>query len=79
MSFRKEDILLYTSSFVVILNESSTAKPDYLSYAKPVFRIWIGSGFNWVSGSGSGLGFWIRIQAGQNCPKENDTIKKFYV
>ncbi len=46
LSSTKEDILLYPISFVVIVNESSTSKPDYLSYAKPVFRTWIGSGFN---------------------------------
>jgi hypothetical protein len=35
---------------------------------KAVFRIRMGSGFNWVSGFGPGLG--IRIQAGKNGPQK---------
>jgi hypothetical protein len=36
-----------------------------------------GSGIKWVSGSGSGFG--IRIQAGQNCPQKRGKEKKFHV
>jgi hypothetical protein len=35
-----------------------------------VFRIWIGSGFRQVNGSGSGFGFRIRFQKGKNDPQK---------
>jgi hypothetical protein len=38
-----------------------------------------GSGIKWVSGSGSGCGIRMRIQAGQNCPQKRGKKKKFHV
>jgi hypothetical protein len=43
-------------------NQTKMSEDGRPSQSMVVFRIRIGSGFNWVSGSGSGLG--IRIQAG---------------
>jgi hypothetical protein len=40
-----------------------------------VFRIRIGIGFKWVSGSGFRLGIRIQIQAGQNCPQKMKNFK----
>jgi hypothetical protein len=42
-------------------------------------RIWIGSGFNQVSGSVSGFGIQIRIQEGKNYPQKNKKIQKINV
>ncbi len=38
----------------------------------PLLLIQFESGFNWISGSGSGLG--IRIQAGKNCPPKKGKL-----
>jgi hypothetical protein len=40
-------------------------------------RIRIGSGFNGVPRSGSGLQIWIRIQEGKNGPEKYKKVNKF--
>jgi hypothetical protein len=48
-----------------------------LNRTEPVLRIWIGSGFNWVSKSGFPIRIRNQIQAGQNWLPKREKLRNF--